>query len=100
MTLLRPAQQDVADAVDYYLAEAGPAVAHRFLTAVEHTLAFLADFPEAGSLRFAGAIRQSDLRAWQVKGFPYLVFYRIVGGEPLILRILHAARDIPASLRE
>jgi len=33
-------------------------------------------------------------------GFPYLIVYNDARRPPLILRILHAARDLPEALRD
>ena len=87
-------------AANYYRSEAGPEVARRFLVAVEEGLRFIRDFPGAGSPRYASDAARPDLRVWRIKRFPMLIFYRETATGIEILRILHAARDIPASLRE
>jgi toxin ParE1/3/4 len=45
--------------------------------------------------------RHTGLRRWPVPGFRnYLVFYRSVGADVEIVRVLHAARDINVALEE
>ncbi len=49
---------------------------------------FLRDMPLAGP-----ATGHGDRRKWRIRGTPYLLFYRVAGGELRILRVLHVARD-------
>ena len=74
--LRQGAVHDIEEIIDYYLGEAGAAVAGRFTDALEHAVQHLGDHPSSGSLRFAYELGLPDLRSWRLKGFPYLVFYR------------------------
>jgi len=80
-------------------AEAGAAVALRFVDEVERALAEIAAHPAAGSPRYAHALDLPGLRFRRLRRFPHLVFYLDGAGGPAVLRVLHGARDIPASLR-
>ena len=93
------AKRDAAQIVEHYRYEAGHDVAQRFSAALRAALGTLRDHPEIASPRFATLTGLVGLRAWPITGFPYLIFYRTLGDEVFILRILHTARDIPASLR-
>ncbi len=97
--LSHDARLDAAGIVRYYSAEAGADVALRFSAALRAGVEQLRAFPESGSTRFASVTGIVGLRALPLQGFPYLIFYRVEGNTPMILRILHTARDIPSSLR-
>ncbi len=73
----------------------------RFLTAAENAFSRLADFPGVGAAYSTAAGNLVGLRRWPIPGFRnYLVFYRTVGADVEIVRVLHAARDINAALEE
>ena len=97
---LRPAAIADLDAIaDHYAEKAGPAVAERFAIAVERALGHVALHPGTGSPRYG---RDTDLpvRFWPLRRFPYLVFYAEEDGAIDVWRVLHAHRDIPATLME
>jgi len=66
-----------------------PAIAERYATAFHEKGRMLAQFPELGRLRteIAPHVRSTLVH-------PYVLFYRIVGDEVQILRILHGRRDL------
>jgi toxin ParE1/3/4 len=102
MTELRVSPAALADLEDltlHYLDVAGLLVAGRFNDAWLDAQVLLGEHPLAGSGRVGALVGNPDLRALPFRGFPYLIFYRTLGDEVFILRILHTARDIPASLR-
>lgn len=90
------AEQDVDDALQFYVAEAGATVALGFVDALERAYRLLAEQPNAGATRYAHELGLPGLRHWPLQGYPYVVFY--VAGEDRVdvWRVLHAARDIPA----
>jgi toxin ParE1/3/4 len=90
------ARADVDNAIDHYLAEAGPEVALGFIDALERTYAAIGELPGIGSPRWAHKLNLPGLRSWRIQDYPWLVFY--VEGEAIIdvWRVLHAKRDIPA----
>ena len=92
------AATDIERAADYYLGEAGAAVALRFVDAVERAVSQISRSPQSGSLRFSYELEIPDLRVRPVARFPYLVFY-VVGDEIVeVWRILHTRRDIPSAI--
>lgn len=43
-------------------------------------------------LKRVSEVVRAALRIWWVRGFPYLLFYRLAEPRPRVLRILHGAR--------
>nr|WP_025824932.1 type II toxin-antitoxin system RelE/ParE family toxin [Acetobacter persici] len=89
------ADRDVEQAVDYYAAEAGEAIAMGFIAALQSAFMFIGDYPDAGSLRYAYELDLPGLRAHRVKDYPYLVFYLERENRVDVWRVLHARNDIP-----
>ncbi len=94
------AEQDIADAVTYYLGEAGEAIAFGLIDALEAALEQIKHNPKAGSNRYAHALQIEGLKAWSLKRYPFLVFYMEYTAQIEIWRVLHGHRDIPAWLAE
>lgn len=94
------ARQDIDDALTYYLTEAGDDVALRFIDAVESAFLHLSAHPASGSLRYAYELDLPGLRAWPLRGFPWLVFYSETYPHVDVWRVLHGSRDIPGWLGE
>jgi toxin ParE1/3/4 len=79
-----------------YLAKRSGDAGVRFLRAADATFEQLAAMPELGQRQDFGGDRLVGVRAWQIRGFEnYLVFYRPIQGGVEIIRVLHAARDVP-----
>jgi toxin ParE1/3/4 len=77
-----------------------PATALRFLDAVELTCRNLSQMPGIGSRRYAEIPLVRGVRMIGVKGFEkYLLFYLEHETSIDIVRLLHAARDIPQALQ-
>lgn len=89
---------DLADAIDRYLTEAGAGPALALIDAVERAFGHIARHPDSGSPRYAHELDLPGLRTWPVRRHPYLIFYIAREDHIDVLRILHAARDVPASL--
>ncbi len=71
----------------------------RLLDAAEVTYEFLAETPLAGSVCPFASVQTRDLRIWRIHGFPnHLILYRVSDSEILIVRVLHAARDLDVPL--
>ena len=100
VVLRERARRDIDEAVEHYLAEAGPSVALAFIETVEDAFRLVGEQPAAGSPRYAHELDIPGLRFRQTGKFPYLVFH--VEGEVDIevWRVLHGTRDIPAWMRE
>ena len=100
VVLRERARRDVDEAVEYYLAESRSAGALAFIDTLEEAFRRLVEFPATGSPRYARELDIPGLRSWVVGGFPYLVFYVEREADIDVWRVLHAARNIPAWLRE
>lgn len=99
--MLRQLAIDDADAAfDYLLEEAPPGTASNFVDSLQQALDHLSQHPLTGSLRFAFELGIPELRSWPLNRFPYLVFYVGDDDHVDVWRILHAHRDIPASLAD
>ena len=94
----RRALLDVNSAVDHYRTEAGIAVALGFIDALEAAYRHIGQHPASGSPRYAAELNLPGLRVWPLPDYPYLVFYREDAAAIDVWRVLHAQRDIPASL--
>lgn len=96
---VRPeADRDLDAAVAFLLQESAPAAALQLLDEFEAALSRIASRPAIGSPRYARLLQ--GLRFWKLRRHPYLVFYVEQPDFIDVLRVLHAARDIPAALRE
>ncbi len=94
----RQAQQDVDQAVVWYLEQQSARAALGFVDALEQAIAHISEHPAAGSQRYALELNLPDLRAWPLKTYPYLIFYVVTADSIDIWRVLHNRRDIPAWL--
>ena len=96
---LARADLDVLEAIDHCFGEAAHAV-DGFIDALEDAYRRLARDPGLGSPRYAHELDMPGLRHWRCRKFPCLVFYQDAGERILILRVLHAQRDIPQRMRD
>jgi len=95
------ARHDIDEAIDHYSTVATAAVVLALIDALEATFRQVAEHPASGSPpRYADELALPGLRSLVVKGFPHLVFYVEREADIDVWRVLHAARDIPAWLRE
>lgn len=94
------ARQDIDEALNYYVAEAGDDVALQFIDALEAAYRHLSEHPASGSLRYAYELDLPSLRMWPLQGFPWLIFYRDTGQQVDVWRVLHGNRDIPTWMGE
>jgi len=100
VVLRERARRDVDEAVEHYLSEAGPAVALRFIDALEDTLRQIGERPASCSPRHAHELEIPGLRFRSVGGFPHLVFYVERDADFDVWRVLLGPRGIPAWMRE
>ena len=92
------ADRDLTDIADH-IAPDNIDAAIRFLTATRKSMEFLTTTPGAGPLYPTKNRRLAGLRKWSVDGFRhYLIFYQVLNDTIQILRVIHAARDIPVLL--
>lgn len=80
------AEQDIADALDFYLANAGLTVAGRFLDEFERVANLLVEFPDMGPPATHGR------RTFPLRVFPYSVVYRTHSDGIHILIVRHQRR--------
>jgi toxin ParE1/3/4 len=76
-----------------YIAEAHPAAAAQVAKRILDTVAYLSEHPGIGR-----AGRLPSTRELVIPGLPYIVPYRVKGGEIEILGVLHAAQEWPKEL--
>ena len=94
------ASVDVDQAVAHYLEAAPESVAAAFIDALEEAYQHIGQLPSTGSPRIGQQQSLPGLRSWSIRGFPYLAFYVEEEDYIDLWRVLHAARDIQASLTE
>lgn len=90
------ANQDVDDAITYYLEEASSSVALGFIDALEQAYHHIARHPDTGSSRYGHELDLPGLRSWSLSAYPYLAFYVERPDHIDVWRVLHGQRDIPA----
>jgi toxin ParE1/3/4 len=94
------AEQDIDDAIDYYIGEAGADVALDFIDELEAAFEQLAVHAESGSPRYAIELDLPGLRYWPLRKFPFLIFYVETSTRVDVWRVLHGKRDIPPMMQE
>ena len=90
------ADRDVHQAIDHYLDEGAEQAALKFIDALEQAIWHIERHPATGSPRYAHELDLPGLRCWQLKGYPYLVFYVERDDHVDVWRLLHGSRDIAA----
>lgn len=95
--LAEPARRDAA-AAGRWIARNNPAAAQAFRSAIVAAARRIGSFPNIGTERFD--LAPPPARFLPVQGFPYLIIYDADRTPPLILRIIHGARDLPNVLRD
>jgi toxin ParE1/3/4 len=94
------ADQDVDDALAYYLAEGAEPAALGFIDALEKAYVHIGRHPATGSPRYAHELDLPGLRSWPLTRYPYLVFYVERPDHIDVWRVLHGQRDIPAWMQQ
>ncbi|HEY9692165.1 MAG TPA: type II toxin-antitoxin system RelE/ParE family toxin [Oculatellaceae cyanobacterium] len=94
------ANQDLDDIFNY-LTQNNPDAALRFFDATRQTIAQLAQNPGMGSPYQLNNPRLAGLRKRGVKDFEkYLIFYFSQNDLLSVVRIIHAARDLPTIIEQ
>jgi toxin ParE1/3/4 len=91
------ARRDLVEA-SRWIAKDNPAAAGALRAGVAKAALILAEHPYNGSLR--PAVADIPFRFLPLTGFPYLVVYDPDARPPLIVRVLHDARELPAVLHD
>ncbi len=94
------ANQDVEDAIAYYLEEPSPSVALGFIEVLEQAYTQIARHPGTGSPRFGHDLDLPGLRSRSLSVYPCLVFYVERPDHIDVWRVLHGRRDIPAWMQD
>ncbi|MEQ8345157.1 MAG: type II toxin-antitoxin system RelE/ParE family toxin [Sneathiellaceae bacterium] len=85
-------RRDLLEAVGWILADNPPA-ARALRDSVAEAAERLGRHPELGAIRTA--LADPPVRFLVLTGFPYVIVYDSGQKPPLILRVLHGARDLP-----
>jgi toxin ParE1/3/4 len=93
------AQLDIAEAIDFSLAES-PMAAAGFVDALEAAFTHLQRAPSTGSPRLAHEPNLPGLRSWPLGRHPQIVFYVEHATRLDVWRVLHGSRDLPPWLRQ
>ena len=89
------AKRDVIDATRW-IAKDSPPVARAFVDAVAKATLMIGTHEKVGVVRTE--LADHPYRFLVLVGFPYVVLYNAALKPPLILRVLHGARDLPELL--
>lgn len=103
LVVLTPAARNDLEAIyTQLLAGAGLGTADQFFAATRHWRRQLALHPELGRSRKFRRPELTGLRSLNCGGrfSNYLVFYHLTRGNPVIIRIIHGARDLESALLE
>lgn len=94
--VLAPAARRDLLAAIRWIAQDNPAAARALRDAVAHAAHRIGAHPLAGAQR--PELADPPYRFVSLTGFPYILVYNSERRPPLIVRILHGARDLPALL--
>ncbi|MDE0064875.1 MAG: type II toxin-antitoxin system RelE/ParE family toxin [Gammaproteobacteria bacterium] len=90
------AERDILEIAEWIAVE-NPAAARGFRAALDTIATTLGDHPRIGALK--PELAAPPVRFVPLRGYPYIVVYTPDRDPPLILRVLHGARDLPEILR-
>ena len=97
--VVRPHAADDIEEIFATIAADQPGAAERFESSVRRECELLAAFPYLGRARAFRSPALRGLRSRPISGFAsWLVFYRVEGDVIEVVRVLHGARDLPATL--
>jgi len=95
--LSRRANRDFSSAAAW-IAKDNPIAARAFRETLAKLARRLSQYPDIGILR--PELAGEPYRFAMLPGFPFVVVYHSKRAPPLILRIIHAARDLPEVLQD
>jgi len=90
------ARRDLAAAMQW-IAEDNPVAARGLLDAVKGAAQRIGNHPQIGVVR--PDLTSGSYRFLALTGFPYLIVYAEDRDPPVIVRVVHGARDLPRLLR-
>lgn len=81
---------EYGEAADYYLREASPRVAEKFLAAVETGVAIVVAAPARWPV-----VEEPEIRRFVLMGFPFVLYYRWEAshGRVSIYAVMHCSRE-------
>ena len=91
------AERDILEIIEWIASE-NPVAARGLRVAVDKLAATIGEHPRIGALK--PHLASPPIRFFPIRGFPYVVVYTPDRDPPLIVRVLHGARDLPEVLRE
>lgn len=94
------ANQDIEEAISFYLGRGAGQAALAFIDALEQAYRHIGRHPASGSNRYAHELDLPGLRSWPLRRYPYLIFYLELDNHIDVWRVLHQHRDIPVWLDE
>jgi len=94
------ANQDVEEAIAYYLEQNATDAALGFIDELERAYTHISRHPATGSTRYGYELNLRGLRSWPLSRFPHLVFYVERSDHIDVWRVLHVQRDIPAWMND
>lgn len=91
------ARRDLLEAIQWITRD-NPTAAEGLRTAVLNAGRRLGDHPRIGVIR--PELADEPVRFLTLTGYPHVIVYDADNSPPLILRILHGARDLPELLQD
>ncbi|MBV8667263.1 MAG: type II toxin-antitoxin system RelE/ParE family toxin [Burkholderiaceae bacterium] len=88
------AREQIREVVRYYATEASSIIASRFRDEFKSACRFIAENPDAGSLRFSYLLSEMGIRTWSLHRFPFRIFYTKHDRLVRILAVDHERRDV------
>ena len=93
---IMPIAQDDVDQALLYIAAEDPAASDKLLDGILEALGQVSQFPYSGTEITVGGRRQR--KYYRLYVHPYNIFYRIIQGRIVVMRVLHERMDIPKHL--
>lgn len=91
------ARRDLLGAMRW-ITKDNPAATRALRDSIARIAERIGEHPQIGHLR--PDLAEGPYRFLVLSGFPYVVVYNAARNPPLIVRILHGARDLPEALKE
>ena len=91
------AERGILEIVEW-IASDNPVAARGFRAALDKLADTIGEHPLSGALK--PQLASPPIRFFPLRGFPHVVVYTPEREPPLIVRVLHGARDLPDVLRE
>ena len=90
------AERDIVEIVEW-IASDNPVAARGFRAALDRLADTIGEHPMSGALK--PQLASPPIRFFPLRGFPYVMVYTPERDPPLIVRVVHGARDLPELLR-